>query len=101
MPNRLITLERAKREVLRLQDYIDMVEQYEATTTDQWIIKNYAITNSMRKVLELAAEENICVGNKPIDYEYIVELINGQPKDELHRILRLGYRQKIRQSKRK
>lgn len=36
---KLITVERAKREIKKLQEYVDLVESYEADTLDKLIIK--------------------------------------------------------------
>ncbi|MFP3886782.1 hypothetical protein U8V97_15145 [Priestia filamentosa] len=99
MQNKLITLDKAKKEVERMQRYIEMVENYEADTLEKWIIKKYALTNSIKNILEEAAIEGITYNNLPLDRNYISSVINGKPTDELHRILRLGYRQKIKPNK--
>lgn|SRR5699024_485834 len=101
MPNKLITLERAHREIARLKKYVNLIENYDDSTVDKWIIKQYAITNSIKKIEEEATERNLSIDGKPIDRAYITKLINGNVMDELHRIVRLGYRQKIRPNKRK
>jgi hypothetical protein len=44
---KLITVRRAKEEIKRLQEYIDLAESYEADTLEKLIIKEYAFTNSM------------------------------------------------------
>jgi hypothetical protein len=46
---KLITVERAKSEIKRLQYYVNLVESYEADTLDKAIIKEYAFTNSVKK----------------------------------------------------
>ena len=101
MTNKLITLDRAKREAERLVKYIGLVESHDTNNINQWIIKQYAITNSIKKILEIAHDENITLDGSPLTHEYVVELINGNPTSDLHRILRLGYRRKIKPTKRK
>ncbi|HZW68978.1 MAG TPA: hypothetical protein VFF20_10345 [Pseudogracilibacillus sp.] len=100
MPNRLITLERAKSKVERLQKYISLIENYKVETLDDWIIKEYAINNSIKTMLEDATAKGITNNGEALDREYVVSVINGKVKNELHRIVRLGYRQKIRPNKR-
>ncbi|ALX47792.1 hypothetical protein AOX59_03735 [Lentibacillus amyloliquefaciens] len=93
---KLITVERAKREVQRLQHYIDLAESDESDTLNKWIVKEYAYTNSIKKVIEKASSEGFTVNGEPLSREYAVSVINGKPNDELHKILRSGYRLKIR-----
>ncbi|MEF7664378.1 MULTISPECIES: hypothetical protein [Bacillus cereus group] len=38
MMGKLITVERAKREIKKLQEYVDLVESYEADTLEKLII---------------------------------------------------------------
>ncbi|MFD1173927.1 hypothetical protein [Oceanobacillus picturae] len=101
MPHKLITLEKAKKEVERLQNYIELVESYEVDTLDRWIIKMYAETNSIKKILEIAENNSIKNGELALEREYVTNVINGKTRDELHRILRLGYRQKYKPNKRR
>ena len=44
MASKLITVERAEKEINRLQKYIELVENYEADTLEKWIVKEYAYT---------------------------------------------------------
>lgn len=90
----LITLERAKREKEWLENYIYLIESYEVDTLEKWVIKQYAITNSMNKIMQLAEEKGITYNNEPLDREYLREIINGKIMDELHRTLRKGYGRK-------
>ncbi|PKH10647.1 hypothetical protein CXF70_08685 [Planomicrobium sp. MB-3u-38] len=81
--------------------YIKLTENYEVRTVDDWIIKHYAINNSIKRMLEDAEEIEITSKDVPLNREYIVSVINSRVvKNELHRIVRLGYRQKIRPNKR-
>ncbi|WEZ71216.1 hypothetical protein [Bacillus altitudinis] len=42
MATKLITVTRAQAEINRLQQYISLVEEYQADTLEKWIIKEYA-----------------------------------------------------------
>jgi len=95
--SKLITVERAQKEVERLQHYLKLVEEYETDTLDKWIIKQYAITNSLKRVVEKAQEQYFV----EIEREYIVGVIKSKPKDELHKMMKAGYMLKTRPNRRK
>jgi hypothetical protein len=40
MATKLITVSRAEAEIRRLQQYINLVEEYQANTLEKWIIKD-------------------------------------------------------------
>lgn len=101
MSNKLITYDKAKQEIERLQEYVRLIDEYKDDTLDKWIIKQYAMTNSIKKIIDIAAEKGITVNGDPLDREYITSVINpnGRVTDELQRILRLGYRQRVKPNK--
>lgn len=88
---KLITISKAKRELERLQKYIELVETYEADTLEKKIIKEYAMTNSILKVSQTLN----------IDRKYILDVINMRGSDELHKIIRSGYMVKTKHNRRK
>ncbi len=99
MTKKLITYDRAKSEIERLQAYVEMIDNFAINDFEDWVIYNYAITNSMTKIVKKATDENVLIDGRPIETADLSEIINGKTKTELHRILRLGYRQRIRKSK--
>lgn len=90
----LITVNKARAEVERLQRYITLVDSYKADTVEKQIIKNYACTNSMAKVVRIMTDEGYSV-----DYQYVSSVISGNPSDELHRIIRTGYMKRTKPSR--
>jgi hypothetical protein len=46
---KLITVKKAEEEIVRLQEYIDLVESYEMNSLDTWIIKEYARPIALKK----------------------------------------------------
>lgn len=100
MPNKLITVQKAKMEIKKLQEFIVLVESYEADTLEKWIIKEYGYTNSLLEVVKRANANGFTNNGDPVDKQFVTSVISGKPKDELHRLLRLGYRQRIKPSKR-
>jgi hypothetical protein len=96
---RLITVERAKREISRLQEYVDLVVSYEADTIEKMIIKEYAYSNSMTKTVKKLEDSGVLKDGMMIDKQYVLIVINSKPKDQLHRILRSGYNRRIKHRK--
>jgi hypothetical protein len=88
---KLITVEKAQKEIMRLKQYVALVEDYKADTLDKWIIKEYAYTNSIVKVIRSANQKGISVTP-----EYAKSVIKGKPTDELHKFLKSGYLERIR-----
>jgi hypothetical protein len=96
---KLITVKKAKEEIVRLQEYINLVDSYEVSTLDTWIIKEYALTNSIKEVVK----QGIAIGmiqpnGEPLDKAFVVSVINGKATDKLHRLVRSGYRLRIKPS---
>ena len=96
MAPKLITVERAEKEINRLQKYIELVENYEADTLEKWIVKEYAYTNSIVEVVKRINDRGFTINEQPVDKKYVTSILNGKIMDELHRLLRLGYRQRIK-----
>ncbi|MEK5499617.1 hypothetical protein [Bacillus sp. FSL M8-0168] len=97
---KLITVQRAYDEIKRLQHYIELAETYEADTLGKWIIKEYAYTNSITEVVKRANSKGFTYNGAPLDKQYVTSIISGKATDELHRLLRSGYRLKIKPHKR-
>ena len=96
MAPKLITVERAEKEINRLQKYIELVENYEADTLEKWIIKEYAYTNSIVEVVKRISDRGFTINERRVDKKYVTSILDGKIMDELHRLLRLGYRQRIK-----
>lgn len=86
MANKFITLEKAKTEIKRLQNFVNLVETYEPINVEQEIIKAYAITSS---ITEVSIRLNV-------SYEKVVDVITSRGKDELHKLVRTGYMNKTK-----
>ncbi|MFB3168470.1 hypothetical protein P5G62_015235 [Neobacillus sp. 179-C4.2 HS] len=89
MANNFMTLDRAKKEIMRLQDYVDLVESYQPKSIDQEIVKEYALTSSINEVSKRLS----------VSYEKVVEVISSLGKDELHKMVRSAYMKKTKHSR--
>ncbi len=98
---RLKNLEDTKKDLLELQRYVSLVENYQVTTLEKRIIQLYACTSSISKTLE---EVNIHLANENrslVNQQYIIQVIKSYPSDELHSLVRNSYLLKTRNSRRK
>ncbi|WP_042461740.1 hypothetical protein [Neobacillus dielmonensis] len=94
MATKLITVPRAEAEIRRLQQYITLVEEYQADTLEKWIIKEYAYTNSITEVVKRANAKGLA-----LDQTYAKSVLKGKASDELHRMLRSGYLARLKPKK--
>nr|WP_318540254.1 hypothetical protein [Terribacillus saccharophilus] len=88
---KLLPLPKAKEELKRLQEYIELVETYEAYTLDRKIIKEYALTNSILKVSQ----------SLNIEKDYVRTVLKRRTSDPLHKMIRTGYMTKTKHNRRK
>jgi hypothetical protein len=98
---KLITVERAKKEIQRLQKYVDLVEGYEVNSLEKWIIREYGLTNSIKKVTENAIELGYTKEGFPVGREYVTDVIKTHAKDPLHKMLQSGYERRVNLSKKR
>jgi hypothetical protein len=70
MAPKLITVERAEKEIIRVQKYIDLVENYKADTLEKWIVKEYAYTNSIVEVVKRINDRGFTINESPVDKKY-------------------------------
>ncbi|ALC89202.1 hypothetical protein AM500_04925 [Bacillus sp. FJAT-18017] len=89
-----ITAGQAEKEINRLQHFLELVNNYETDTLEKWIIKEYALTNSMMKIKKNA----YLVHKVTLEKYYIKSVILSTPKDELHKLVKLMFRYKIKKN---
>lgn len=94
--HRLITYQEAQKEIIKLKNYISLIDNYEIDSLDKFIIKNYAIYNSSSSVIRKFNESDFYFKNLTLTREYIFEVINSSPIDELHKIIQRGYQKKYK-----
>jgi hypothetical protein len=92
----LISVEKAREEILKLQQYIELVETYEANTLDKLIIKEYALTNSIDKTVKAVNAAGYAINHKEVDRDYVVTLLKKRGKDDLHKLARSAYMEKTK-----
>jgi len=94
----LKTVDAAKKEIKELQDFVFLVENYEVTTVEQKILKEYAYVGSIIKVVENINKE---FGPDTIDKTTVSNLLKSKPQDELHKRMKAHYLDKTRHTRKK
>jgi phage tail protein X len=77
-----------------LQQYITLVEDYQADTLEKWIIKEYAYTNNITEVVKRANAKGIT-----LDQDFAKSVLKGKASDRLHRVLKAGYLARLKPKK--
>lgn len=96
---KLVTVKKAKEEIKRLQEYIDLVESYHADTLERLIIKEYALSNSIAEVLRVLEHRHILKNGKPVEKQDALDVIKSKPQDKLHRLVKSAYMAKTKHSR--
>lgn len=90
----------AKKRISELQEFVDLVENYPTTDLKSHMIKEYAINGSLEKTATKMNDLGFSIDGREIIKNDVVEVVNTNKKvDELHRIVRLNYRKKIKPNK--
>jgi hypothetical protein len=92
----LISVEKAKEEIVKLKLYIELVETYKADTLDKFIIKEYASTNSIDKTVIAVNAAGYAIDHKEVERDYVVSLLKKRGKDDLHKLVRSAYMEKTK-----
>ncbi|ALS77213.1 hypothetical protein AUO94_00500 [Planococcus kocurii] len=99
--NRLKTLEAIKKDIEELQAYVNLVENYPTETLENRIIKTYACTNSLAKVLADVNAQLEKNESPLVDHSFITNFIKSPPIDKLHRLVRTNYLSKTKHNHKK
>lgn len=96
------TLEQAKKDRDVLQQYIDMVENYETETLAQRAVLEYALHGSLEKAAKSLNKQGLSYDGESFDAGVVTELVKSKPapKDDLHRTVRSLYHKRTRPARR-
>lgn len=70
-----MNIERAKKRIAKLQRYIDLTESYKTYDFETYVIKEYAITGSLYKVVDKMNELGFKINGKSVDKDDVVAVI--------------------------
>lgn len=90
------TLDQAKKDLLVIQHYIDLIESYEPRNLTQEIIHTYALIGNVKKT----AEEMSKSGNTITPEEVTIHITSSvAPEDLLHKLIKSLYRKRTRKNR--
>ena len=95
----VVNIDLAKKRIAALQRYVDLTESYQPKTLNERIIKEYAITGSIQKTVNMVNKLGYEIDDRSYESKDVSAVINSNPRksdDELHRIVRKFYRKKIK-----
>ncbi|MDO8223947.1 hypothetical protein [Bacillus cabrialesii] len=95
-----ITVEKAKEEIIWLQNYIQVAESYETNTIERRILKEYAHIGNSLKVATQLNTEGLKINKREILPQDVTAIIRSKATDELHKIVKRGFQYKYRGKKR-
>lgn len=87
----LITVDKARKEIEWLQNYIELVENYQADTIEKLILKEYAYLGSAQKVAKELNSRNVKINNRDVLYQDVTAIIKSKATDDLHKIIKSGF----------
>ncbi|MEK5069733.1 hypothetical protein [Sporosarcina sp. FSL K6-1508] len=97
----LKTVEQAKKEIEKLQGFVDLVESFHPKTLEEQIIKEYAYIGSVEKVANKVNELGYSNDGQPFEKEDISNVIKSRPTGDLHKLIKSGFLKKTRHTRRK
>lgn len=95
------TVQQSKKQIVKMQEFVDLVEAYQPETLEQQIIKEYAHSGSIVKVAEKVNSLGYSIEGRPYEGADISAVIRGKGNSDLHKVIRSGYLLKTRHSRTK
>jgi len=89
---------KAKEEIKSLNYFINLIDDYEVKSLKNFVIKEYAIHNSMIKVVSEFNKKKYLHNfqMQSLTTSQVKEIILSKPNDELHSLIRRKYNIKTR-----
>ena len=98
MNMKILVVDKAKKEIEKLQHFVNLAETYQPITIEQMAIHQYAYLGSVKKVAEKLNDLGCNMDGRKIESSDISNIIKRRPKDELHSFLKKSYTVKVKSS---
>ncbi|MEH7650840.1 hypothetical protein [Bacillus safensis] len=79
-------IEQARNRIRELENYIEMLENYNADTFEREAIKLYVLTESVSKVATELNDKGYRVGNRKVIGKDVSDVIRSKAQDDLHAV---------------
>ena len=92
------TLEQAKKDIAVIQEYVDLIENYQPESLTQHVIYIYSISGSISRTAGYLNERGFRIDGRLIEPVDVSEMIRSKPQkgDLLHKKIRSLYLKKIK-----
>lgn len=78
----------ARERIKKLEEYIVMVQGYEAESYEQKVFKLYVLRENVTKITKELNEQGYRIGNRKLNTKDLSDLIKSKPTDEMHEMAR-------------
>ena len=95
---KILVVDKAKKEIEKLQHFVNLAESYQPITLEQMVIHQYAYLGSVKKVAEKLNELGCNIDGRKIKSIDISNIIKERPKDKLHSFIKKSYTVKVKSS---
>lgn len=79
-----MNIEQARNRIKELENFIEMVENYNADTFEKEAVKLYVLTESVSKVAEELNDKGYRVGNRKVIGKDVSDILRSKDEDDLH-----------------
>ena len=96
------TLEQAKKDLKGIQDYVNLIENYQPQDFRQQVIYTYAVIGSIKSTAQKLNDLGYTMHGHPIESIDITRILTSEPPkgDLLHKKIKSLYLKKTRASRR-
>lgn len=88
----------ARERIKQLEEYIEMVEHYQADTYEKKVFKLYVLRENVTRITKELNEEGFRIGNRKLITKDISDLIRSKPTDEMHELAKKLFNQNKKRS---
>lgn len=81
-----MTVNEAREQIKKLEDYIKLVEGYAPETFEQYAIKLYVLHEHVARVANLLNDLGFRIGRRKVIGTDVSDILRAKPTDELHEL---------------
>ncbi|WP_416826106.1 hypothetical protein [Ectobacillus polymachus] len=85
---KFLTVDKAKEKIKELQIFVSLAESYIADSPEKIAIKEYAHVGNVKKVADKLNDLGYRLGNRKYISKDVTEIIEKEPTDEFHAIVK-------------
>lgn len=86
-----MTADEARKEIEKLKEYIEFVDQYEPETMEQQMIHLYVQNRNVNAVAKELSERGFRMGRRKLVGKDVTNVIKAKPADPLHELAKKAF----------